>query len=102
MFGLIGCTYQKADKAFPLINTMAVDENFCISLPENHTSGYSWQINPHMNHSLLDYYGSVFRGNEKGVDFNFRTLKRGKDTLNFSLIRYRDTSEIKQYIIEIK
>lgn len=98
---IFSCTYQKAEKTFPLINNVSVDENFCISLPEDHTSGYSWQINPHYNNTILDYYGSVFRGNEKGVDFNFRTLKAGKDTLRFALIKYRDTLEKKQYIIEV-
>lgn len=100
-FVLLSCTYQKADKIAPWVNKVGINENFCVSLPENHTSGYSWQINPHFNNTILDYYGSVFRGNEKGVDFNFRTLKTGKDSLNFALIKYRDTLEIKQFIIEV-
>ena len=101
-FVLLSCSYQKADKTAPSINNVGMNENFCINLPENHSNGYSWQINPHFNQTILDYYGSVFKGNEKGVDFNFRTLKPGKDTLNLALIKYRDTLDIKQYIIEVK
>lgn len=98
----LSCTYQRADKTAPAINNVGMNENFCINLPENHTRGYSWQINPHYNNTILDYYGSIFKGNEKGVEFNFRTLKMGKDTLNFALIKYHDTTDIKQFIIEVK
>ncbi|MES2566458.1 MAG: protease inhibitor I42 family protein [Bacteroidota bacterium] len=101
-FLFISCNYQTADKSAPLINSFSEDENFRIRLPENHTNGYMWQINTRFDKNLLDYYGSVFRGNEAGVDFNFTTLKTGKDTLNFALIRYTDTLELKQFIIEVK
>ncbi|MDF2448728.1 MAG: Chagasin family peptidase inhibitor [Bacteroidota bacterium] len=98
----VSCSYKKADKIAPFINIVSPGENFCINLPENHTDGYLWQINPKFNTNVLDYYGSVFRGNEKGVEFNFKSLSKGIDTLNFALIKYRDTLETKQYIIEIK
>lgn len=99
---LISCSYQQADKVAPLENTIAVGEKFRITLPENHTTGYMWQINNTFENKILDYYGSVFRGNEKGVDFNFTTLKKGKATLNFALIKYHDTTDIKQFIIDVK
>lgn len=101
-FFLISCNYQKAGKTAPSVNSLGIGENFRINLPENHTRGYMWQINPHFDDKILDYYGSVFRGNEGGVDFNFRTLNKGKDTLNFVLIKYQDTSDVKQFIIEVK
>ena len=102
LFVISGCSYQQATKEAPLENSINVGEKFRISLPENHTTGYMWQINNNYNSKVLDYYGSVFRGNEKGVDFNFRTLEKGKATLNFALIKYRDTSAVKQFIIDVQ
>jgi hypothetical protein len=60
-----------------------------------------WQLSNTYDTKALDYFGSVFHGNEKGAYFNFLTLKPGKTTLNFSLIKYRDTLESKQFIIKI-
>ena len=99
---LLSCSYKQADKTAPLENSFKKGEKFRISLPENHTTGYMWQINNSFNNKVLDYYGSAFRGNEKGVDFNFKTLEKGKATLNFALIKYRDTSDVKQFIIDVK
>lgn len=96
------CSYQRADKVAPLENSFKAGEKFCVNLPENHTTGYMWQINNSFDNNVLDYYGSVFRGNEKGVDFNFTALQKGKTSLTFYLIKYRDTSEVKQYIIDVK
>jgi len=44
----------------------------------------------------------VFRGNEKGVDFNFTALEKGKASVNFALIKYNDTTEVKQFVIDVK
>ena len=101
-FLLTSCTYKEASKVAPLENSFGMGDKFRICLPENHKTGYMWQINNSFNEKVLDYYGSVFRGNEKGVDFNFKTLQKGKATLNFALIKYRDTSEVKQFIIDVK
>ena len=99
---LISCSYQQADKVAPLKNVITKGEKFRITLPENHTTGYMWQINNTFNDKILDYYGSVFRGNDKGVDFNFTATEKGKAILNFTLIKYRDTADVKQFIIDVK
>lgn len=99
---VISCSYQQADKVAPLENVINKGEKFRITLPENHTTGYMWQINNTFDSKILDYYGSVFRGNEKGVDFNFTALEKGKASVNFALIKYNDTTEIKQFIIDVK
>ena len=99
---LISCSYKQADKVAPLENVVTKGEKFRISLPENHTTGYMWQINNTFDDKVLDYYGSVFRGNEKGVDFNFTAIEKGKVTLNFALIKYHDTTEVKQFIVDVK
>ena len=96
------CSYQQVDKIAPFENSISNGEKFRITLPENHTTGYMWQINNTYDDKVLDYYGSVFRGNEKGVDFNFTAIKKGKATVNFTLIKYQDTSEVKQFIIDVK
>lgn len=102
LFTLIGCSSQQIKNETPLINTINRGEKFRITLPENHTTGYMWLMNPKINNQVLDYYGSVFHGNEKGVDFNFKTLNKGQDTINFTLIKYRDTAEVKQFIINVE
>ncbi len=99
---LYSCSYQRADKVAPMENSFNAGEKFCVTLPENHTTGYMWQIHNSFDNKVVDYYGSVFRGNEKGVDFNFIALEKGKTTIQFSLIKYRDTSEVKQFIIDVK
>ena len=98
----VSCSFKQIDKVAPAENTISKGEKFRITLPENHTTGYMWQMNNEYDSNILDYYGSVFHGNEKGVDFNFDAIKKGKTTLNFTLIKYRDTAEVKQFIIEVQ
>ena len=99
---LSGCSYEQARKEAPSENQFSRGEKFRITLPENHTTGYMWQLNNQYDTKVLDYYGSVFHGNEKGVDFNVKTLEKGKVTLNFALIKYHDTTEVKRFIIDVK
>jgi predicted secreted protein len=101
-FILISCSYQQIVNEAPTENEIKSGEKFRITLQENHTTGYMWQINNSYNNKILDYYGSVFRGNEKGVDFNFTALKKGKTTVNFALIKYHDTTDVKQFIIDVQ
>ena len=98
---LISCSYQQANNVAPLENIFKSGEKFRITLPENHTTGYMWLMNNVYDEKVLDYYGSVFHGNEKGVDFNFSALNKGKTTLTFALVKYQDTTEVKQFIIDI-
>lgn len=104
-FGVLfitSCSYKQIKDEAPIENSIEVGEKFRITLPENHSTGYMWQINTSFDSKIVDYYGSVFRGNEKGVDFNFTALKKGKTKINFTLIKYRDTSDVKQFILDIK
>ncbi len=96
------CNYKKVDQTAPSINEIESTEKFYIQLPENHTTGYMWQLSNSYDNNTIDYLGSVFHGNEKGVYFNFRGLKPGKTTLNFTLIKYQDTSDIKSFVIDVK
>ncbi len=96
------CNYKKVDQTAPFVNPIESTEKFYIPLPENHTTGYMWQLSNQYDNSTIDYLGSVFHGNEKGVYFNFRGLKPGRTTLNFTLIKYQDTSDVKSFVIDVK
>ncbi len=89
-------------QASPTPNSLKAGEKFHIILPENHTTGYLWQLSHHDDEGKIGYVNSVWHGNEKGVHFNFIATNKGIDTLNFTLIKYRDTTEMKSFIIEIK
>lgn len=90
------------DQPAPFANTVKVGEKFYIPLPENHTTGYMWQLSNAYDTKTLDYLVSVFHGNEKGVYFNFMGIKPGKTTLNFTLIKYQDTSEVRSFVIHVE
>lgn len=86
----------------PFKNTVPLHDQFHITLPENHTTGYMWQMNSNYDSKVVDYIKSVWHGNEKGVDFNFEAGQKGTTALNFTLIKYTDTLEARQFVIEVK
>jgi predicted secreted protein len=96
------CSRTPIDKKYPEINELLSGSKYKITLPEDHHTGYLWHLDNGYNTTLIDYYGSVWRGNEKGIDFNFNTLEPGQDTLTFYLIKHRDTSNSQQFIVKIK
>lgn len=96
------CSFQQIDKEAPTINVVKTGQKFRINLPENHTSGYTWQLPKPEDFDHISYINSVWHGNEKGVDYNFEAMSKGKNTLNFSLIKYKDTSAVKQFIVEVE
>ncbi len=85
----------------PFKHTLKLHEKFHITLPENHTTGYLWQMGKEYDTKVADYMNSVWHGNEKGVDFNFEATEKGQTQLEFTLIKYQDTLETKQFIIEV-
>lgn len=89
-------------EAAPFKNTVETNSKFHINLPEDHNTGYVWLMDSQYDTNVLDYMNSVWHGNEKGVDFNFEARKKGETTLKFTLIKYRDTLEMKQFMIEVK
>lgn len=96
------CSYHQIDKEAPAINVVKTGQKFRINLPENHTSGYTWQLSKPEGFDHVSYINSVWHGNEKGVDYNFEAMSKGKNTLHFSLIKYNDTSAVKQFIVEVE
>lgn len=81
---------------------MPANTNFSINLPENHSTGYLWQLKNSYDTHTVEYINAVWHGNEKGVFFNFESREKGKTELIFDLIKYKDTTETKTFIIEVK
>ncbi len=97
----ISCIDQ-LNKPSPEVNLVEIGKKFYINLPEDHTTGYVWQLSNSYDDNTLTYLSAVFHGNEKGINFNFEGLEKGKTTLNFTLIKYHDTSDVKSFIVEVK
>jgi hypothetical protein len=102
LFIFSGCNYPQVEKEAPFVNTLGADSKFCIILPENHTTGYLWQLSHDYDESVIKHINDVWHGNEKGIYFNLSTLSAGQTTLNFVCRKYQDTSEIRHFIVKIK
>lgn len=101
LFVLNGCTLPQLDKETPSVNEVGIHTKFRINLPENHTTGYLWQLNQNFDKALLEEMNAVWHGNEKGIDFNFKSLKVGETTLTFVLRKHTDTSNVKSFVVKI-
>ncbi len=98
-----GCSNIKTiETPSPAIHKVKQGESFCIPLPENHTTGYLWQLSPSYNQETVDYINSVWHGNDKGVYFNFSAKAKGNCQLDFTLIKYHDTLEVKSFLIDVR
>lgn len=95
------CSYKSVNQEAPGINEIKLNEKFKINLPENHTDGYTWQ---QKNSTLktVNELSQTWRGKEKGIDFNYQSIKKGIDTLIFLKRKHTDTLEIKKFIIKVK
>lgn len=78
---------------------VSAGEKFRINLPEDHTTGYTWQLNNSFNKSIVDHYNSVWEGNTNGVYFYMQSLKAGTTVLNFTSRKYDDVNSIKELTI---
>jgi predicted secreted protein len=76
-------------------------KKFRVNLPEDHRSGYTWQLNEH-DKSIVDHFNTVWGGNDKGVYFYFLALKPGTTILNFTSRKYNDVNSIKEITIRVK
>ncbi|PBQ31585.1 hypothetical protein CNR22_07330 [Sphingobacteriaceae bacterium] len=96
------CSLPKIEKEAPEINVIAPNSEFCIILPENHTTGYLWQLSPTFDEGVVTHINDVWHGNEKGIYLNFSSLSAGQTTLSFVSRKYQDTAEIKHFIVKIE
>lgn len=86
----------------PIVNALPPHTPFHINLPEDHASGYLWQLDKSFDPTAAEYVNSVWHGNEKGVIFNFESGDHGKTSLTFHSIKYKDTTETKVFLIDVK
>lgn len=98
---LVGCSSASL-KPSPESNIVENNSSFMINLPENHTTGYLWQLYNEYDESKIEYINSVWHGNEKGINFNFESKATGNTTLKFALIKYQDTIEVKTFNVTIQ
>jgi predicted secreted protein len=95
------CSMQEIKKEAPATNAVAANSKFLIILPENHTTGYLWQLQQNYDKSVVRQINEVWHGNEKGIYFHLKSLSAGQTTLTFVSRKYQDTAEIKHFIVKI-
>jgi hypothetical protein len=99
---LVGCRQlPKYDKESPEINIVPPNSKFRINLPEDHRTGYLWSLEQTYDNKVVHQINEVWHGNEKGVDFNLKTMASGQTTLTFIMRGYRDTADFKHFIVKI-
>ncbi|MBP9069052.1 MAG: protease inhibitor I42 family protein [Bacteroidia bacterium] len=98
---LTSCSYQtiKVNDAQPC--KVKLNKKFRINLPEDHRTGYTWQLNDEYDKSLLDRMNTVWEGNDNGVYFYFTAVKPGITVLNFTSRNYNDVNSIKEITIKV-
>ncbi len=78
-----------------------INSKFRINLPEDHTTGYTWQLNDDYDKSIIDHTNTVWEGNTNGVFFYFKASKKGTTTLNFKSRKHDDINSLKAITIEV-
>ena len=74
---------------------------FRINLPEDHRTGYTWQLNDDYDKSILDHTNTVWEGNSNGVFFYFTSSKKGTTNLNFKSRKHDNINALKSITIEV-
>jgi predicted secreted protein len=78
-----------------------LNEKIRINLPEDHTTGYTWQLNDSYDKTIIDHYNSVWEGNKNGVMIYLRGTKKGTTVLNFTSRKYDDVNSIQEFTINV-
>src|SRR5688500_12149946 len=94
------CNPLRVKMELPAINEVPAYTKFQIILPEDHTTGYMWQLKHDYDDRVIAPINEVWHGNEKGIYFNLKALASGQTTLTFVSRRYTDTSDIKRFIVK--
>lgn len=100
-FLLFSCRYPEAGKRAPAVNEISSGEKFRINLPEDHTTGYTWQLVQDYDRNVVSQLNEVWHGNTKGIDFNLQGGAAGQTTLTFVSRKFTDTSDIQHFIVKI-
>lgn len=102
-FLLVSCRPKALELESPAINEVKAGDKFRVNLPEDHTDGYTWQLNSdELNRAQIQELNAVWHGTKKGIDFNFKALAAGQQTLTFVKRKYIDTLSVKSFIVKIK
>lgn len=95
------CGYPKLKKEAPAVNEIGSNSKFTIVLPEDHSTGYTWQLTQNYDATVVNQINEVWHGNAKGIYFNLESLAAGQTTLTFISRKYKDTADIKHFIVKI-
>lgn len=95
------CSVIDIKKEAPEVNELNTETEFRIILPEDHRTGYMWQLTQDYNTANIQQINEVWHGNEKGIYFHLKTLSPGETKLTFISRKYTDTADIKHFIVKI-
>lgn len=95
------CEYSEIKKEMPDLNKVKANSKFSVRLPEDHRTGYTWQLKESYDARVVERINEVWHGNEKGIYFNLGALASGQTTLTFVARKHTDTSDIKHFIVKI-
>lgn len=98
---LSNCSDLELKNEKPAINEVILGTKFKIVLPEDHRTGYLWQLNQDYNKTNIRQINEVWHGNEKGIYFHLEALSEGETELTFISRKYTDTADIKRFIVKI-
>jgi predicted secreted protein len=105
LFLLASCSNPalEFEKASGKFNRIKNGQKFSVLLPEDHTTHYYWTLKDSYDRNKVQYMGSVFHGqNSKQVEFRFQAAQSGRTELGFQLFSYRDTAEVKTFLVEVE
>jgi predicted secreted protein len=98
---LASCASTEINHESPEINIVNAGKKFTVRLPEDHRTGYIWQMTDSYDEQVVKRLNEVWHGNEKGIYFNLQALSAGQTTLTFVNRKYTDTSDLKRFIVKI-
>lgn len=95
------CSLAQIKDESPKVNIVKKESKFKINLPEEHSSGYIWQLSENYDKAIVKDLGAVWHGQTKGIDFNLQAMAVGQTTLSFVLRKFDDTLNNKKFIVNI-
>jgi predicted secreted protein len=98
---MASCSEIEVKNEYPAINEVKSGAKFRIVLPEDHRTGYNWQLSQDYNTSAIHQINEVWHGNDKGIYFHLEARALGETKLTFISRKYTDTADIKHFIVKI-
>lgn len=98
---LSACRHEPLAGEAPAVNEVRTGKKFAVNLPENHSKAQLWHLVDNYDKNKVRNLGTVWHGNEKGIDFNFQALAAGNVTLTFVQRTYADSTSSTSYLLRI-